>query len=93
MSRKDPRKSILICPDRDVWKALKAGSNRSMGDAVRRAVANTNWDRLERGAEGRGAKIAVQLPPKDYEALKAVATRRGLRESDLLLAAVRDALL
>ncbi|MEM9715883.1 MAG: hypothetical protein AAF826_05145 [Pseudomonadota bacterium] len=91
MSRKDPRKSLSICPDRSVWVALKAQAGCSMGDAVRRLVADADWDGVPLGTKGRGTELSVQLPQTEWQALDAAAAARRVTAEQLVLGALEKA--
>ena len=92
MSRKDPRKSLSICPPRAVWVALKAQEGCSMSDAVRRAVAGTDWMNVPIGAVGKGTELSVQLPEPERAALDRAALARGVSAEALVLGALAEAL-
>ncbi|MEO0341866.1 MAG: hypothetical protein AAF198_00370 [Pseudomonadota bacterium] len=93
MSRKDPRKSIEVCPDPTIWAGLKRQARGSLSDQVRRLVSTADWSSIEPSKNAsRGTFLSVQLPKDQNAALIKAAQKRNLDEAALLLGAVRQGL-
>ena len=88
MSRKDPRKSIAICPNRQIWVALKAQAGCSLSDVVRKKVLGTDWMHVPVGEVGRGTELSVQLPPVELRTLEMASLARGVTAERLILGAL-----
>lgn len=92
MSRKDVRKSLSVCPSREVWVSLKARAGCSLSDLIRREVAGVDWVTVPVGTAGRGTELSVQLPSSDLEALEDAAFSRKVPAELLVLGALSEAL-
>lgn len=88
MSRKDPRKSLIVCPGRPVWVALKAQAGCGIADQMRRVLAGVNWADMPEGTRGKGVDIALQLPAAELQRLEHAARAKGVSPEVLVLGAL-----